>query len=401
MPNFNITLTKQGHEAILRNGVYETFKKFSVTDDGNLYSVTETADLSIKANGGLRTLVTPAPTCEYATSKPISKVKPTTEEIKRSTEKLYWEIARLDDCATTYTATNAKILINLRTWFNYLNTKIGPTNYDYNDKLQLSLIDNIKGIEKVLNASTYEYDKIASYEDINMSYRMDTPESCDNYKNIQAYIMTIKDGRKTLTTSTKNRNWSPIILNADTMQNQNGFADKWKMSLSVLSHGYVALTKDSKQTTFSRNNFYKLSDIENMTQDQIVEKFKLLRPAVILSNNNSNSDLYTLTDLVGNYTEGVDMLPTYTQRYFNADGQPLITGLINKCVNFIRTSFTESTTTPGLFEQRIKMRIDNKKVSKKVYDEKSIVGGNIEFILQWDDNVLAQSSNYDDIVTWI
>ena len=122
------------------------------------------------------------------------------------------------------------------------------------------------------------------------------------------------------------------------------------MSLNVASWGYAGILANSTDTTFRKNNFYTLSQIENMTADEVNNKFRSLRPAAITSKTNSNNDIYVLEDLVGTYAEGADMLPTYTQRFKNSNGDYLSRGLINKAVNFIQTNFTESTTTPGLYE---------------------------------------------------
>lgn len=399
MPNIKLTLTEGGHKSILQKGVFETFKNFSVTDDGTRYDITEPANLSYRYTGGLRDLVTASPTCTYASSKPLSKTVPTEQERIQSTKKLEWEISRLDDCATTYTATNPVIEVNLRTWFNYLTTTIGTENYNYNNRLVLSLFDNIKAIEKQLNPATYTYDQVTTYNDLDMSYVLDTPKSCEDYKNINSYIMTVVDGKKVLSTTTNNRFWSPFLLTFDTEQGQAGGSDNLKMSLGVVSYGYAGILTNSTETTFRKNNFYSISEIESKSVDEINKQFKLLRPAVITSKSNSNSDLYVLEDLLGTYSEGTDMLPTYAQRYKNSDGQYLLQGLINKAVNYIQTSFTESTTTPGLYEQTIKMSINNSTVGGVMYNKQSTIGGNIELRLKWDDS--STDDNYDNVVSWI
>ena len=394
-----LSLTKYGHESILRQGVFNTFTKFSITDDGNRYDLEAEADLSTKVSGGLRTLVTLVPTCGNASSKPINKKKPTTEESKKVNEQLSWDISRLDDCTTTYTSSNAKIVVNLKTWFNYLQSLEGPENYNYEDRLQLSLIDNVRATEKILNPSTYNYDKLSSFDNLEISYRMDSEESLNNYKGLNSNIVVIENGSKVVSTSTNQKFWSPMYLVSDTEQGQAGSGDNWKMSLGVISWGYVGLTTDSKETTFRKTNFYSINEIESMSRDEINEKFKSLRPAAITSKTNSNNDVYVLEDLVGTYSEGVDMLPTYTQRYVNSNGEYLSTGLVNKSVKFIKTNFVQSKTTPGFYEKKIKMRVNNKVVNNTEFGEKNTVGGTIEIILQWDDS--STNTDYDSIVTWI
>ena len=399
MPNIQLSLTEHGHKLILQQGVFTTFRKFSVTDDGNRYDITEQPNLEEKFNGGLRTLITLAPTCGFASTKSIQLEPPSEKEIKMSTRELEWEVARLDDCTETYVASNPKIVINLRTWFNYLKTKIGPDNYNYNDRLQLSLTDNIRAYEKTLDPSTYEYKQTGSFDNLNISYLLDSDKSVKNYKQLNTYLMTTTNGNNVLKTSTNDKFWSPFLMVADTEEGQNGGGDNWKMSMSVVEWGYVGLTKESTSTVYRRGNFYTITDIESMSQDDINDKFKSLRPACVTSKTNSNSDLFILEDLVGTYREGVDMLPTYTQRFKNSEGQYLIDNLISKSIKFIKTHFKQNETTPGLYEESINLKINNRSINGNVYNDKQIVGGNIEFHLKWDDS--STDDNYDNIVTWI
>jgi hypothetical protein len=134
-------MTKYGEESLIRNGAAKTFVNYSVSDSLNRYDVTGTNNLESTLNGGLRTLVTKA-SCEFASSKPITKEKPSVEETKKIQQQLERHI-QLSDCDKNYTALNPTITVDLKGWFNYLESLLGEENYGYNNKMTQYLFDNI------------------------------------------------------------------------------------------------------------------------------------------------------------------------------------------------------------------------------------------------------------------
>jgi len=396
MAKSQISLTTHGVETIYRNGVGKTFKNFSVTDDGNRYDINVGPDLEKKLTGGFRTLVTVASSCEMATTKPINKTKPTSEELKNETLKLEWEIGRLDCGGVSYTENNPIINVNLKTWFNYLTNTI--TNYNYDNRLMLTLTDNVQANQRELNSSTYLYETKNTVDDLNINYAFDTNKSMDGYVGMNAFLMSITNGVKTLINNTDTRFTSPFVFVADTDENQKGKSTNLMLSMTPKSWGYVVKLTGDKDSTFRMSDYLTITELESMSEQEINEKFRAVYPACITDGSTRNTSLFVLGDTSRTYAKGVDLLPTYTHRMFNSDGLSLMAKLIQISENYIQTNFVESTVTPGLFEQVINLKISNTNIHGDIYDDNSIDGGNIQVKLQWQSS--GVDNDYDNAVIW-
>lgn len=394
MANTQVSLTTHGVKTIYQSGVGKAFKNFSITDDQKRYDINVEPDL--KRLGGSRTLVTVAANCDMATTKSINKRKPTATELKQETLKLEWVLGRLDCGGTSYEGNNPVITVNLKTWFNYLTDRI--TDYNYENKLMLTLTDSVKANLKELNPSNYIYETKNTIEDLSINYVFDTNTSRTNYSNINPYLMTVTSGVKTLINNTKNRFWSPMVLVADTQENGVGSGNDWKLSMSVVSWGYVGKISNDLSTTFTKSDFISIDALESMSESSINNTYRAIYPACITDNSNKTSSVFVLKDTSGTYAKGIDMLPTYTHRFFNSDGLSLMAKLIQISENFIQTNFTESTITPGLYEQQINFKVSNKNIKGVNYSDKMVDGGNVQIKFQWDS---TETNNvYNDIVTW-
>jgi hypothetical protein len=394
MAETHLSLTTHGMNTLYQKGVYQTLKNFTINDAGKTYQIN--VEPNLEQFGGSRTLVTVAAGCEMSTTKPINKRKPTTQELERETLKLEWQLGKLDCGGTTYESNNPIITVNLKTWFNYLTNTID--NYSYENKLMLELTDSVKANLKVLNPSNYLYETKSTVEDLSINYIFDSVKSRDNYTSMNPYIMTVDNGVKTLMNNTKNRFSSYMTLVADTQENGIGAGNDWKLSFTVNSWGYVVKLADDLSTTFVSSDFVTISELESMSELEIKTKYRAIYPACIMSNTGKNSDLFVLEDTSGTYTKGIDMLPTYTKRFFNSDGLSLMARMIQIEENYIQTNFTESDTTPGLFEQQINLKVSNRTVNGITYPDNMIDGGNIQINFQWDS---SETDNiYDNAVVW-
>lgn len=391
-----LSLTKYGEELLLKQGASKAFQKFNVMDDGQRYDVTISPDLENTFDGGIRTLVTARPTCGMATTEPISKQKPTTLQNKQDKMQLSWEVEK-SDCGNPYTALNPNIKIHLKRWFNYLTSKLGDENYSFTDKMNLTVFNNIRAIQSELNSSTYKYEQISTFNNENISYILDTPKSCDNYLNFNAYLMKIQEGVKSLQDNTSRKRPSPFLLAFDTEQDQQGSGDILKLVMTPISAGYVVKLNGSKETTFFRGDFKSISDIEGMGEDEVNKMYKSIRPAFITSNNGSNDSLFYLTNLNGSFAEGTDVLPTYAYGFKNSAGKSLLQGLIEMAENSILTQFTEIGLNQ--YQQVIGMNVVNDIVNGVQYSKKNIVGGNITVTLDYTSTDVID--DYDQIIEWI
>ncbi len=398
MPQVQLSLTELGNKLLIQQGAAKTFKKFTVTDDGYRYDITETVDLTDKLQGGLRTLVTTAPVSEYATTKNISKTNLTAEELRQTNMKLEWEVS-LTDGTQNYSARNPKIHVNLKRWFNYLTSLIGEENYNYNNKMVLNLFDNISAITTELDPSTFTYVKKQTTNTLDIAYKLDTTTSTNNYSKLNAYLMTIKDGQKILQDNTQERFPSPFILAFDTEENVEGTGDTLKLTMTPITWGYVVKSVDDMTTTFYKSDFVSITSLESMKADDINKKYRIILPACITSYKNSNDTLFYLTDVNGSYTNSYDVLSTYTYRFKNSEGKTLIQSLIEKAQNFIQTNFIE--VTPGVYQNKMGLKINNNRLNGFTYPEQQVVGGNIEVILEWDTSDVTVPTNNNDAVSWL
>jgi hypothetical protein len=212
--------------------------------------------------------------------------------------------------------------------------------------------------------------------------------------------MTVQSGSKLLKDTTKDsRHWSPFMLTFNTEDDMKlGSGDILTLSINPITFGYVVKLKNiSNDNVYRVSDFVKIETLESMTESEINEKYLSILPAARTSYTNSTQDLFILKDVTGTYSQGIDMLPTLAYRFFNADGMSLLESLINKSKNFIQTSFTEVST--NVFEQTMKFKINNRSVNGVTYEDKQIIGGNINVILRYDstNNVVP---NYEDIVSW-
>jgi hypothetical protein len=394
MASSTINLTTYGVTTIYQNGVEKAFKNFSITDAGYKYDINVPPNLD--QFGGTRTLVTVAANCEMSTAKAISQRKPTNTELSQQSKKLEWQLGREYCEGTSYSGSNAYINVNLKTWFNYLTNTIG--NYDYEQKLKLSLIDSIKANLKELNPATYSYDTKNTIDDLSINYVFESVESANNYINLNPYFMSIKDGVKTLNNNTDKRFWSPITFLADTEQNGIGRGNNWKLGFTPVTWGYVTKLNNDNSTTFNMSDFISITDLESMSESELNETYRAIYPACKTDKSNRTSSLFVLKDTNNTYNRSIDGLSTLTERFFNSDDLSLMAKLIQISENYILMNFTENPTTPGLYEQIINFKISNNIINGETYNNQSTDGGNIQVKLQWDS---SETDNvYDNAVTW-
>lgn len=392
-----ITLTKYGNQSLIQQGAYKTFANYSVTDDLLLYDVEAKWKGDPSYLGGTRTLITPAPTCQYASTQHISKRKPSTEQLKKSQQQLEWNV-QLSDCDKNYSSLNPTITVNLSGYFNYLESLLGEENYGYSNKFTQYLFDNINVVTSELDASTFTYVKKYTSNSENISYVLDK-KSCSTYSDLNAYIMTLQNGDKILQDNTRKlKHWSPFILAFDTVKNQEGSGDILKLLMTPIEWGYVGKLKEVKSdNTYRMSDFVSVKKIETMSEDDVNKTYQSLLPAAKLSYRNATSDLYYLTDTTGIYAESEDMLATLAYRFHNSDKKPLLKGLVEKAKNHIQVAFPEVST--NVFKQTIKFKVANKKVGGVEFEEKQIRGGNVTVELVYDSTDVTVPL-YSDVITW-
>lgn len=392
MASSTINLTTHGVKTIYQNGVVKAFKNFSITDTGYKYDINVPPNL--EQFGGSRTLVTVAANCKMATTKSIDKKKPTVTELERENKKIEWQIGREYCGGTSYSGSNAYINVDLKKWYNYLESTIG--NYNYEQKLKLSLIDSVKVNLKELNPTNYTYETKNTIDDLGINYAFESVESANNYTNLNPYHMSVKNGVKKLINNTNKRFWSPMTLLPDTEENGIGKGNNWQMGLTPLTWGYVAKLATDKSITFNMSDFISITELETISERELNSKYGAIYPACKTDNSNRTSSLFVLKDTNGTYTKSIDGLSTLTDRFFNSDDLSLMTKLIQISENYIQVNFTESPTTPGLYEQIINLKVSNNNINGIVYNK--IDGGNIQIRLQWLSTEVGNT--YDDIVTW-
>jgi hypothetical protein len=392
-----LMLTPAAVEKILQVGYGQTFTQFGVSDAKQVYDVTASVDLTTTFPGGTRKTVTDAPTCRNSNDKGITKITPTDKELSDSTLKLKWEISN-SDCDVAFTGANAKITVNLRTYFNYLLSTIGTDNYNYNNKSQVTLIDNISAKQQQFEPSTYLYEDVDTVSGLDIKYTFDSKTSANNYTKSNAYLMTVNSGTKSLLDNTKEQKfWSPLIVAATTPENRKGSGYEWILGLTPISYGYAGILADSRESTFKRSDFYTISQIESYSVDELNKKFKTIVPAAITDYRNTNSSLYIFNDFTGTYAGGVDNLQTMAYRFVSADGSgmTLLEGLVNKAINNIQATYVESS---GVYTREINYSINNTSVNGYSYESSQIDGGNIDLILTYDST--ESSELYNDIVIY-
>ena len=390
-----LTFTPEGINSIMRQGALNTIKAFSVTDDLLRYDVTGEWDGEPSYFGGTRQLRTTTPTCQYSTTGHITKFKQPDTELVKSQQELQWYV-ELNDCDKNLSALNPTITVDLDGYFNYLESLFGVENYNFNNKLDLYLFDNINAVVTQLDASTFTYNRISNSNYEKISYVLDS-ESCGTYSNFNTYQMTVQDGKKLLKDNSRTKNYSPLQLYFNTEDDKNGVGDMLKLTINPPEYGYVTKLKDNTDREFLPSDFVSIQTLESMTEDQIFEKYRLVVPAARTSRNNSKTDLYYLTDYTGTYAQGIDNLPTLAYRFFNSNGENLLGGLINKAKKFIQVSFTE--TSSGIYEQTMKFKVANKTVNGVSYMDKQIKGGYITVKLKFNINNTTPAL-YNDIISW-
>lgn len=394
MANVRFSLTPEGHKSILRKGVYETFKNYLVSDKGNRYDVTGDNDLTKTYPGGTRSVITNAK-CGSTKLKPISKeVRSEVDDFLVNT-RLKYEISKLD-CGTSFTAVNPKIEVDLSTYFNYIESITGDDNYGYSNRYTLPIVDSVVAIEQQVNPSTYEYQDIKKHSNINLTYSFNDKDSCDNYKNLNTYLMKINtDSKKDINDNSGDRFWSPFSLFFNTEQNEKGSGQNLMLSMNPISWVYAYIGKDNKRNTFSIKETLSISELESLSPNDIDSRYRALVPAAILGNRGIETDLYTLVDTNNNYVNSIDGGSTFTQRFENINGVKLSTGLVAKAKNFIQTNFTEDSS--GVFTEEIDFKITNREAGGLVFD--NIVGGNYQVTLKYDPTVTGNT--FDNIINLV
>lgn len=390
-----LSLTKYGEQLLIKQGASKAFQKFGVMDNEMRYDVTTDPKLQNTFDGGLRTLVTPRPTCNKATTESIQKIKPSVEENRQDKMRLSWEVEKTD-CSNPFVSLNPTITIYLKRWFNYLTTMLGEENYNFTNKMDLIAFDNIRAIQSELNPSDFTYDQIATFNNENISYQLDTSKSSNNYLNFNSYQMVIQDGVRKLQDNTGRKRPSPFLLAFDTEENQEGFGDILKLIMAPLSAGYVVKSVGNKDTTFYRGDFKSINTIESMGEDVVNKTYGRIRPAFITSTNGGNNSVYYLTDLTGKYAKSTDMLSTYAYGFKNSLGESLLEGLITQAQNSILTQFTQINLNQ--YQQTIGLVVNNNIVNGSKYTKKNTVGGNINIVLDYTTNDTV--SDYNEIIKW-
>jgi hypothetical protein len=377
-PQVRLTLTKTGNESILRNGIYQTFKLFGVTDQGYLYNVTKDPELEDGFVGGKREIVTNA-RCKTASAKPILKDKLTEQELLVENTRLLWEYELDDDCTTTtYTSSNPEITINLDEWFNYLSSLATNDNYSYDNKMVLPIFNNVTAIEQEVKSSNYTWVEKNRRSDLTYQYQFTDNGSCSSFDSFNSANMGIRDGKKVISDESDTKFPSPFLLMFNSSDNKKSSGDELKMTFSPFTYAYTYITKGSKDKTYSINRILSIAEMERLTVEQIDNNYESVLPVALLGYR-SNVDMYILSDLNGNYTNSGDGSSTYLQRFENVNGTKLVDGLIGKAKSFIKYNFTEDVTNPNLHTKTVGFNVTNKRVGDTIY--KNIVGGlcNITF----------------------
>jgi len=388
-----IALTTTGTETIYKYGVYDAFKSFSITDEKFRYDINPLPNLT--QLGGTRTLVTPTNVCKMSNTKTIGKTSLTKLENKQKTEQLEWNITRLDCGGTSYEASKPTITVDFATYFNYLTNTIG--NYNYENRGQIELTDGISANINTLNPQTFRYDKINTVNDLNINYVFETEDSVNNYTSLMPFMMANEQGVKTMLNTTTNRFPSYMVLVANTKENSVGVGTNLTMGFTVNNWGYVVKRINDGSIAFNMSDFVSITTLEAMTELEIKANYNVVLPAVRTDMSNKTSSLFTLTDLTGAYTNSVDNLSTFTDRFENSDGLSLMTKLIEMQKNYMRTNFKE--TTNGVYEQKITMIVTNNIIKGAKYSDDQIIGGRITINMVYDEN--GVNNVYDDIVTWL
>jgi len=371
-PQVRLTLTKTGNESILKNGIYQTFKLFGVTDQGYLYNVTKDPELEDGFVGGKREIVTNA-RCRTASAKPILKDKLNEQELLVENTRLLWEYELDDDCTTTtYVSSNPEITINLDEWFNYLSSLATNDNYSYSNKMVLPIFNNVTAIEQEVKASNYTWIEKNRRSDLKYRYQLTDNDSCSTFDSFNSVNMGIKDGKKVISDESSTKFPSPFLLMFNSSDNKKSSGDELKMTFSPFTYAYTYITKGSTDKNYNISRVLSITEMERLTTDQINNDYESVLPVALLGHKN-NADMYVLTDLNGNYTNSDDGSSTYLQRFENVNGVKLVDGLISKAKLFIKYNFTEDETNPNIYTKTMGFNITNNRVGDVIY--KNIVGG--------------------------
>ena len=381
-------LTQAGLDQVYAQGVLSAIRQVSVTDK-LLYDVT--VDPPFHTAGGERKNVIQQTVCGGAGDKSISENELTESQTKTINQQITWGISNAS-CNKPFDSSNVDMTIHLDTYINYLTSTLGEENYDFNNRVNVTFIDGITANIQTFQPSDYTYKTTRKENNINVAYKL-TDTSVKNFTNSVTAMMSNDYGTKKLINNSRNKFPSNIMFGAMTNDDTNGKGNEWFLSMGPTNWGYCAGAKDSKNTVASKSNYYPLSTIDNMTSDEIVEKFSWVKPVALIGNANGSSGVYVFTDVTGEFSSGVDYHPTLAYQYVNIDGQSLLDGLITQLKTNITANYTE--VTPGVYENQVDLQIDNTIINGVDYSDQ-VVGGNIRLKFSYDESAVVDS-NYNNI----
>jgi hypothetical protein len=388
------TWTAQGLESLTKYGAFNTLQQFTISDANQVYDVIPPADLTKGNPGGSRSIITQSK-CGKVNVQPISKQALTDDQSDLATKQLNLKIESIE-CDNTFSVSNLNCVVDLKTYLNYLTT---ISDYNFNNKAKVPIVDNVQATIQQLNPSTYNYDDVGSYDNLNVTYSFNDVDSMNNYKSFNSYLMKINsDGTKTVNMTTEQRFGSPFSLFFHTDPNSPGKGENLILGMNPVTWGYGFISSSDPSTTHSITNFMTISQVEAMTPNQIDSAFKSLLPACKISTRAAEDDIYYLTDLNGSKQSSVDNTASMMYRFQNRNNEYLWEGLSRRAKTFIESNFVEDKTT-GIFSKQMSLKVSNTIVNGTQFDQQRIIGGEYNITFNYDPS--ETGSNYNDIVKLI
>lgn len=373
--------TPTAYKKMFDGGLIPAIKNgyFRLGDENKIYGVTDTIKMPNYSGDKLNTTLTK---CNLANRSGITKLTPTTEQIKIESSRVKMGFLSTD-CNGGFDVQDLNVIFNIHSYLNSLTAIITGNTYT----------PNLTGLEQVIYDEIYgdvEYRNIEStWESQYMEKRLDLTyiplddKSLNNYSKISSTHVKVDPltGVKSVNFSSEKYK-SPFLVYFGNNQINGSIVQGGSLvtTLNPDYYGYYTKNKNNEVVYYTTT-----SELETYVKTNGIESFKEIYPCAFLNNGRYKYILQTTT----NYNTTNDPLLGYSIFGFkNVDGSgdSLLQGMINQSKLFMKTTGVLNSKT-GNYEMKLSFKVYPRayKNFNDVYDNKHI-GGNLTMTFVYDES---------------
>lgn len=359
-----ISLTKEGWRRLINKGLTgpEGISLYKIGDNTHNYAITAQETLIPEVTGSHREITDVG--CAYCKYSGVFAVKPSVEEINNVLQRVKYTISK-QDCDTPFDVTNLNIEIDLGSWLETLKPSNNPYSFGMKP-LSLDLWDFITAKIQTTDLVTNSFKDVKYIDNLNISY---VTKSALDLKNVELlsprYVMVNQNEKVMIDKSSAFPSSSPFDL----------FFNTHVLNGTMIrgGSGTLALVPNKIGYWVNDSSFLTCRELETSSDLNV---YSTIYPAAYVGNNvyylSQNIEYPTSSGFVG-----------FAYNMFDNQNTPLINGLIDQAIYFMKSNFTYDSLN-DLYYLQINLNTIATNSNINYITEK--VGGNISMKFVYNPN---------------